>query len=253
MGKLIKTNIVLFMVLSMIFIMPFQLGSVFAETAYQEGPDVEDRTNTGGGSAFTTRQQASNLCTGGDTNVKDSLVLSIVTLCLPGILEKGMEWRENKCFAAKCYYNAVSNGLDPSFCVAQDDYRTCKYIVGELFALPPMAILEYFKQMITNILANPVGILWSAATKVSRLTVYGSCGPASTGIMCQAAMNMPYGLATGILVVTDAISIVNIIMDIFENGIFSTFDGEEDMCEGIDDIREEMEQILGIYEAEAEE
>lgn len=246
MAKTIKTNIIAYLILSLLVIIPLNIGNVFAEDSASSGDDSSGSGFFSGSDDTVTRENAANMCSGGDTNVKSSLILSIVTLCLPGILEKGMEWKHNKCFAAKCYYDAVLQGLDPQFCVAQDNYRTCKYLVGELFALPPMAMLEYFRQAIADVLANPVGLLWSIGVKESRKIVFANCkaSPAT----CSVGENPMYGVAAGFLIVTDALAVYQNLMGMFENG-FSFLESEsEGPCDGIDEIKAEMEAIIKVYE-----
>ena len=132
-NKFGKVNLILFLVLSLLFVVPLNMNSVLAE---------DEPTNT---------------C-GIPTNIKDSLILSVVTLCLPGILEKAQEWKNNKCQLVVCKYNAVLNDLDPAFCDKQDGYRTCKFIVGEIFAIPPFTIVEYIREIVANTLANPIAL-----------------------------------------------------------------------------------------------
>ncbi len=101
--KFWKVNLVLFLVLSMLLVIPLNMSSAFADDI--KGGEVSSRTCK---IPF---------------NVKDSLVMSIVTLCIPGILEKAHELKNNKCQLVVCKYNAVLNDLDPAFCDKQDAYR----------------------------------------------------------------------------------------------------------------------------------
>jgi len=176
----------------------------------------------------------------GSTNVKSSIILSIVTLCLPGILDKAYEYKQIKCEAATCYYNAVKSGLDPSFCSQHEAYKTCTYIVGEAFAIPPMSILEYWRGAIATALANPLGLLFSGATKAARTVVSGSCTVANSCVF----VNVPYSAATLFLVVVDSMAIIQQFKDMFENGFTKRFE-TNDKCEGIPEIKTEMEKILG--------
>lgn len=198
-------------------------------------------------STVTTKSNAGSALCGSPVNIKDSFILSVVTMCLPGILEKAHEWKQIKCQTIKCSYNAVINDLDPSFCEKQEAYRTCKYFVGEIFAIPPMAILEYYRNAMSQALANPVGILWSTSTKIFRATIDGSCGAGSpSGLICNVVANVPVGVASFGLVATDSAAIVQTLMDIFKNGFSSLFPDETDYCEGIGDIKKELEKIVGV-------
>lgn len=202
--------------ISLVFLIPLNMG-----TAY----------------ATTTGDVQSSVC--GATNVKGSIILSIVTMCLPGILDKAYQYKQIKCEAAQCYYGAVKSGLDPSFCLKHEAYKTCTYVVGEAFAIPPMSILEYYRNAIANALANPVGLLWSAATKEARKVVSGACAVPNSCI----APNIPYMAATTLLVVTDTMSIIQNIQDIMKNGFFPPLN-PKNACEGLPEVKAEMQKIV---------
>lgn len=192
-----------------------------------------------------------NLCP--QVNIKDSLIMSVVTMCLGGILEKTYEWREIQCQSVVCKYEAVKYGLDPAFCEDQQSYLTCSYIVGEVFAFPPLNVLDYFREAIAGILANPVGVLWGATVKLSRLTVTSACFVANPGILCNVAENIPIGPAVVVVVIADTAYVIQTILDIFENG-FSFLDSESgSACEQIPDIKKEMQEIMGVKTDSEEE
>ena len=147
--------VMVFLALSVMLIIPLNIGSVYGaenQNTYTEKDNLFDK-------AATEKQSAANMC-GGNllSNPKDSFVLSALTLCLPGILEKTYEWKYLKCQKIKCMYEAaVKYDMDPSYCAQQYEYSVCKIIVGEVFAMPGLNIIEYFRGMVANILANPVG------------------------------------------------------------------------------------------------
>jgi len=218
-------NIMLFLVLSLTLLSPLH--------AAEQAPALPG--------SLQSRDSIQQTC-GGPINVKDSLVLSTVTLCLPGILEKTNEFKQNKCEKAVCYYEAVKNNLDPSFCEKQYAYRTCTYIVGEIFAIPPMAMLEYWRNMIAQVLANPVGYLYSAAVKYARKDIAASC---TNPVTCNVVKNPKLGASVVLVLVTDVASLAQYFKDLIDNGL-DTFklNSNPDYCEQLGDIREEMEKIL---------
>ncbi|MCA9459267.1 MAG: hypothetical protein KC550_01830 [Nanoarchaeota archaeon] len=213
-------GMLLALILSLIFITPLSISSVYAEDApvktYKPKGEVK-----------------ANIC-GGGVNTKDSLVLSIVTLCLPGILEKTYEWKQIKCETIKCSYEAVKNDLDPSFCKKQEGYRTCKYVVGEMFALPPMSILEYWRNAIAQLMANPIGVAYAAGVSAARYYLFEHPHPYDS---------LTDGAAAIFLAVSDIISIIQTISDMFENGFFPPLD-PENACDGIEDIQAELEEVV---------
>lgn len=221
-----KIIFMLYLVFSLVLVVPFSTSFVFAEpNPIKAKPVGEIQQNCGG-----------------PVNVRDSLVLSVVSMCLPGILEKTHEWRQNKCQKAVCYYEAVSNELDPSFCIEQDAYKTCTFIVGEVFAMPPLAILDYYRQAMANLLANPIGLAWSTGAKLGREKL-SKC----TSTACKPLVLGPTAL---FLFATDALAIAQTIMDIMENGFFPPgIEDDRNYCEQLPEIKEEMERILQFANA----
>lgn len=216
-----KLNIVfIWLIFSLVFIIPLNLSNSFA----------------------TSAQQAASICGGGDTDVKSSLVLSVVTGCLPGILEKTNEHREYKCKQIVCTYEAVKNNLDPTFCAKEYEYNTCKFIVGEMFAMPPMTILEDLRQMVANLLENPIGLLWGVATKASRAYVNGACS-SPVPLMCTFIDNVGLKPNLMFLIVTDGMALAQTLMSMYEQG-FDYFNGAPTYCEQVPEIRKEMEKIV---------
>ena len=221
------------LVLSLLFIIPLNMSFVFAEGENTQSVIPKSKADV------------SSVC-GIPINVKDSLILSTVTMCLPGMLEKGKEWKENKCQLVVCKYEAITNNLDPSFCEKQDAYKTCKFIVGEMFAIPPMSVVEYARNMMASILANPVGVAYGEVVTASRATMYGSC---SLGALCNVVPNVPLNIAVPIVVVTDAAAVVQTFKDLFENG-FDYLSPRVDYCERLPEIKEEMETILKTLDSQ---
>lgn len=191
---------------------------------------------------------AANVC--GEVNIRNSLVLSVVTMCLGGVLEKVQEWRQIQCQAVVCNYEAIKFGLDPSFCQKQQEYLTCAYIVGEMFALPPLSVLEYWRDMVAQVVANPIGVVYGAVVKASRLAIIADCSippPGTTGFLCNVGANIPLSIPLTIVITADALYVVQTIKELFENGFGGLFaDGPQDYCKEVEDIKSEMEEILGI-------
>lgn len=234
---------IMFLIISSVFIFPMQIGSIYAADSDNKRYNVQEQAQVGavcGGNAIN--------------NVRNSLVMSVVTLCLPGILEKVNEWKDMRCRKVVCKYDAVINNIDPSHCEAEYAFNQCKLIVGEVFALPPMAILEYFRSVIANIIANPVGLLYSGVVLSARATVSGACAADATGgngMIC----NFAWGSATGLtaarifLWTNDAIALFQTTKDLIDNG-FDQFAPRQNYCDQMEDIKKEMEEILGILDAE---
>jgi len=216
------------MILTLVFILPMNMSIIFAGTATDTQP-----------APSATNEKVSSIC-GGGFNVKDSLLMSVVTMCIPGILEKVNEWKNIKCETAVCYYDAVKNNLDPTFCTKQESYRTCTYIVGDIFALPGLNMIDYFRQKVADALANPVGMLVSVATIAARASAKLSC---LVGMIGCTAVNVPYSIASNFLVVVDSLSLYQQVKDIFDNGFFPPLNTKSS-CDRLPEIKKEMDKII---------
>lgn len=227
----------MYLVISIVFIFPMTIGSVYAEGEEVSAVGFDKVLNKD-----TTKKTVSNTCSiTPPLNVKSSLILSIVMMCIPGILEKLMEWKNIKCELAVCSYEAVKNNLDPAFCKKMAGYKTCTYIMGEVFAIPPMSILEHLRSLIASVLANPMGIAYSALVKLGREYASKTCGAGAVGA-CELKTHFPI---IGALFINDAIAVVQTFKEMSEMGFAAAFGlGGEDYCDQIGEIREELEGLV---------
>jgi len=212
----INLSIMMFLILSLLVIVPMNIGIVY-------GADEK-----------TQMTRAESTC-GASFNPKGSLIMSIITLCLPGLLDKMMEWKEIKCKKVVCKYDAIKNGLDSGFCDKQNGYEVCTYIVGEMFAIPPMNIIKHIKDIVKGIIANPIGILYSAALQYSRLTLQGLCKLP----ICILPPSKVMGYA---VLGADIAGLAQLWKELSANG----FGGEKssNSCGRMGEIKKEMEEIV---------
>ena len=80
------------MLLVSVFLAPMNFGYAAEPTGGESNGDDS-----------ATAQQVSDTC-GILPDVKDSFILSVVTVCLPGVLEKVREWNEIECEAVLCIW-----------------------------------------------------------------------------------------------------------------------------------------------------
>jgi len=73
-----------------------------------------------------------------DPNVKNSLLLSMLYLCLPGVIYNLQKARAIDCIYINCL-NQVENGMPIATCTSQRGYAYCKFVFGEIFNLIPFA------------------------------------------------------------------------------------------------------------------
>jgi hypothetical protein len=122
---------------------------------YQEPAKGKDKTSNemGGVSAAKVLQ-------GGKLNPKDSIVLSFLTLCIPGIIYNLDKIRQIDCMYADCLRTSAYTGVPVYACEDAKDYETCKYFYGEIFQLMPFTgLFNYAINLVKNILYNPFGIV----------------------------------------------------------------------------------------------
>ncbi len=214
----------MFLTLSLSFIIPYQIGQVY-------GADATTLTKA---DTSTKAEIASTCSLVPPANPKDSLVMSVVTLCLPGVLEKAKQWKDIKCEEVVCSYEAVKNSLSPGFCAKEAGYKVCTYVVGEIFAIPPMSIVESLKEKIASIIANPAGFVYSVAIGVIRKQV--------ATMSCKT----PISFQSVVLGINDIAAGTKELKDMIDNGFSFNTDETQDYCSQMGDIVEELETIIKL-------
>ncbi len=103
-------------------------------------------------------------------NPRDSIVLSILYVCIPGIIINMNKMMEIECQYLLCLKAYVPAGVPPSMCTTLRDYQWCIFIWGEIFQLIPFAnLVRQALQAIIQILMNPMafllamGLVWFCA------------------------------------------------------------------------------------------
>lgn len=115
-------------------------------------------------------------------NIKESLVLSVATLCVPGIIYNLDKYRQIQCRYAVCLKRDVSeSGVPISVCDDEKAYLTCLFVWTQAFALVPYSkILGQYVNMAKDILSNPFALL----ATLTGLACKNQCqGAASTGLL----------------------------------------------------------------------
>lgn len=112
---------------------------------------------------------------------KDSLILSVATLCLPGIVSNLQKARAIECSYIICMKTEVPSGVPVYFCDAQRASAWCKYVYGEMFNVIPFAM--FFDDMIgfaKNMIKDP---LYAASTAIFVCTKHID---GTVGAICKA-------------------------------------------------------------------
>ena len=112
---------------------------------------------------------------------KKSIVVSVFTLCLPGLIYNLDKFRQVECIYGTCLLNVrdapgagtETESVPLSMCEEQKGYLKCKYVMGEIFNVIPMtAAVNYYIGLVKNALGDPLsifGAVW-AATCVPQCT-----------------------------------------------------------------------------------
>lgn len=106
-------------------------------------------------------------------NPKDSLVVSVLTVCIPGIIHNLDKFRQIQCMYASCLQTGVSQqGLPVMACEDQKGYATCKYVVGEIFNLIPIAVVfDQYLSKIRDIISNPLELIGLVPSAICRSSI----------------------------------------------------------------------------------
>jgi len=101
-------------------------------------------------------------------SVQDSLLLSVLAWCIPGIIYNINKFRQVDCIYGACVLSTRDMGGVPlSLCESQKDYLTCKYVVGEIFQwIPWLNFFNYWTDLIKNAISDPlalIGVIFSAS------------------------------------------------------------------------------------------
>jgi hypothetical protein len=93
-------------------------------------------------------------------NPKDSIAVSVLTGCIPGIIYGLDKYRQIECLFADCLESNAKTGMPIDVCYDQKAYAECTWVWGEIFALIPFtALFDYFMNMIKSALSNPLTLM----------------------------------------------------------------------------------------------
>jgi len=129
------------------------------------------------------------------TSPKDSLILSIGTLCIPGIIFNLQKYRKIQCAYVSCLKKQVPTGTPMSLCEYYKDYSTCQFWWGEIFSVIPFAKgLQNAVKSIYNALSHPVSLIFGfAEEKWLACSSRAASGESFTGynIACVFTYSIP--------------------------------------------------------------
>ena len=148
---------------------------------------------------------------------KDSMITSIATFCIPGILHNLQKARAIECTYVFCIQNEVSEGVPAFFCEAERASQWCRYVWGELFQIVP------FAQFIDDVLDQVKDAIRDPINTIIKVTLF-ACTKAPDTIFaapCRLAVN--FGTA--------ASGVQNLVT--FSRTFKDSWNPREDICERI--------------------
>jgi len=102
----------------------------------------------------------------GESDLQNSLVMSTLRMCVPGMLYNINKFRQENCEYISCLKEYSVRGLDVSYCEQLHEAKQCQFIVGEVFELPFVRLGKNLFTNINDMIRNigPVA-LWSVLDK----------------------------------------------------------------------------------------
>ncbi len=160
-------------------------------------------------------------------NVKESMIWSVVNLCIPGIIYNLDKLRQIQCRYALCLEQEVKAGFPESTCEDLKNYLTCKYWAGEMFRFFPLtSLLDYYSNLVKGAMSDPLQLL-------------GTISGIAMNCRNQCLISPKTGAVSGCLVLQAVSSLGQSIQDIkgiIDNGVFNV---GNDWCDQLDKATEE--------------
>jgi hypothetical protein len=159
-------------------------------------------------------------------NSKESLVMSVLTTCVPGIIYNLNKYRQIQCMYADCLQKSVDSGVPIKVCEDQKSYSTCKYIFGEIFqVIPYTALFDYYMRILKNALSDPLSVTGAAL-----------------GYVCMPAVNAPddwaYDWCAYVKIADELGMAINNIISMVEG----SWQIKEDYCDRIEDKKKKEKE-----------
>ena len=110
--------------------------------------------------------------------IRESMILSMATMCVPGIIYNLHKYKQIQCSYVLCIKNAVAMGASPAFCDKGRSYLICKFWIGEVFqVIPFVAFFNNLFDVIKTLLANPINLIMGYTIQYCYRGVCPNSGP----------------------------------------------------------------------------
>ena len=85
-------------------------------------------------------------------DVKDSIITSLATLCIPGIIHNYNKWKQIQCRYLTCLIEDVPQGYPKAACDEVRDYLQCRFLYSSIFNAIPF--VQFFSDMMENLMKS---------------------------------------------------------------------------------------------------
>jgi len=164
-------------------------------------------------------------------DVKDSLVWSVASFCVPGIIYNVDKYRQIQCRYAVCLRDEVKGlGLPVSVCEDEKAFMACNFVWNQVFAaIPWLNVYNYWMAQAKEIVSNPAAAVAAVIGQV--------CEP-----LC-AVPPLPTGSSYSLCAIPKALAFVGQtiedVITIKDEGFFKLNDG---WCEQLEEGEERSEK-----------
>ncbi|NOZ80077.1 MAG: hypothetical protein GXP63_00250 [DPANN group archaeon] len=92
-------------------------------------------------------------------NPESSIITSVITLCIPGIIQNLKKARAVECRYISCLRNEVKAGMPVFACTSERGYNWCKYVYQQrINSIPFVQMLNTITKMVREALRNPLAL-----------------------------------------------------------------------------------------------
>jgi len=187
-------------------------------TSTDTAANTAGNTNTGGTSTdqtlgeYWTSWNAQADALSSNIPIKENYVLSVLTLCIPGIIYNLEKYRQIQCAYGNCLATYGQSSLPISLCAENKDYAECQYFWGPVFQLVPFSqFLSNLQRLIANIMEDPYLLVDIVLGYLCNAPLAASTQSCMTGPSTTCALT-GWGLFTCNLYDT-----INLVSDVWED------------------------------------
>lgn len=94
-------------------------------------------------------------------DVKNSLLMSFATQCWGGVVSNLNKYRQIECGYLACLREQASAGASVAPCEAGKGTYLCQFVMGEVFELPYLRVINNLLDNVQTIMQAPLGLLWN--------------------------------------------------------------------------------------------